>query len=560
MKIIVEGIGEKRLDGRMFVAKGGEGSIYVSQGVAYKICENGKTIPQSKIQELSALTDDRIIKPERLIFDEAKKVPIGYTMRAVKAPWTPCHLFPRDFMRDHQLSHADILTWCQKLMEIVHHAHENHMLLVDLNELNFLLDQGGKLFAIDVNSWQTPSFPATAIMDSVRDRQTAGFSEGSDWFSWGIVTFQMLIGMHPYKGQHPDYKGTAIERMDARMKANVSVFHNHARPMAACDPLDVIPRGLRDWYRATFESTVRESPPQKFEQVAVARAKTRTVVSAGDLLVEEVMLCSAEIVRVTSFGDKMAVTLADGSVNLDGRKVNLSVPHAHFHVDPARGWMAVTEHPDGSHRELKPMSEMFGRDISQYENVFVAACGGLFGVLCGKLMLIGPIGDSHVANVLDVPAAVFQDDGFLMQNLLGRWHLVFQRSIRESICVPIPQLDGFRPVKGRMHGRMLVVSGEKAGSMVRFEFQFDELGGYDVQEFSGVSGPDFTFAVNEAGICVLIDCDDEVSAFKTGRGKQNRRVMAGSSLDASFRIWSSGVRIMASHGNVLYRVSNRPKP
>ena len=549
MKIIVDGIGEKRLDGRMFVAKGGEGSIYVSQGVAYKICEPGKAIPESKIAELAVLTDPRIIKPERLIYNDRQQQ-IGYTMRAVKAPWTPCHVFPRDFMTDNKLTHDDIAVWALKLREIVSHAHQHDILLVDLNELNFLLDRN-EVFAIDVNSWQTKSFPATAIMDSIRDRQNASFSTGTDWFSWGIVTFQMFVGMHPYKGAHPDFKGSVVERMDARMRANVSVFHAKAKPLAACDSLGVIPRRLWDWYHATFEHGIRETPPTRFDQPAFTIAKTVTsVLSSGDVTIEEFMTCPSHIARIYAEGEKMAILLRDGSAMIDGHHIRRSEPLSKLHYDLMRGqWLAV------SGRNLVSLDGTFSRDIGHLDQTFVGARGGLYGILNGRLMNVGPIGEAHVANILDVPNAVFQDDGFVLQNLLGRWHLVYQKSVREFIACPIAELDGFRPIKGRMADGTLIVSGEQRGESVRFEFQFDANGDYDCREFRGISSVDFTFSVNAAGVCVLIDGDDFVCAFKTGRGSQNRRILADAPIDRSFRLWSAGTKILATRDNKVFRIS-----
>lgn len=557
MKIIVEGVGEKRLDGRMFVARGGQGSVYVSQGVAYKIYDSGLPIPEAKIRELSVLDDPRIIKPERLIYSENKTV-CGYTMNAVKAPWTPCHLFPRDFLADNKISHVMIADWCLQIMHVVGHAHSHSILGVDLNELNFLLDPKAGVFAIDVDSWQTKSFKATAIMDSIRDRHAKEFSTGTDWFSWAVLTFQMLIGMHPYKGNHPQYKGSVVERMDDRMRDNVSVFHDQARPLAAATPLSIIPKGLCEWYRGVFESGVREKPPAKFDQItAPVAVKTKTIVASGDIHLSELMHTPLDIVRVFSHGDKMAVLLSDGSVLIDGQKITMSSPLLQASFSPEAGWLAVTSDET---LQLRKVGDSTYRQLASFERVFVSDTGGLCGILSGKLMSIGRIGDRHVANVLDVPSSVFQDDGFVMQNLLGRWHLVFQISPYQCIVKSIPELDGVRLIKGKMSRRMLVLSGQSGGQMNRFEFQFDSNANYSLKEFHGVSGPDFTFTVNEAGVAVLIDSDDEVSVFKTGLGSVHRQVTAGAAIDGSFRLWSCGEKILASRGSILYRISNGKKP
>src|SRR5207248_7337064 len=105
--------------------------------------------------------------------------------------------------------------------EGVRHVHERGILIVDLNEMNFLLDASvEEILFIDVDSYQTPGFPATALMESIRDRHAARFSQATDWFSFGIVSFQMFTGIHPYRGKHPTLTG-----LDARMERNVSVLN-----------------------------------------------------------------------------------------------------------------------------------------------------------------------------------------------------------------------------------------------------------------------------------------------------------------------------------------------
>ena len=60
-------------------------------------------------------------------------------------------------------------------------------------------------------------------MMSIRDPLTPknGFNKLTDWYSYAIVTFQMYIGIHPFKGIHPDYKPKDLE---LRMKDGASVF------------------------------------------------------------------------------------------------------------------------------------------------------------------------------------------------------------------------------------------------------------------------------------------------------------------------------------------------
>ena len=111
---------------------------------------------------------------------------------------------------------------------------------------------------IDVDSYQTPGFKATALMDSVRDRHCHNnqFTPDTDWFSFGIVSFQMFIGIHPYKGKHPD-----LADMDARMMQNISALNKAVSVPKVCYAFDVIPQAYLCWYKAVFEQGKRCAPP-----------------------------------------------------------------------------------------------------------------------------------------------------------------------------------------------------------------------------------------------------------------------------------------------------------
>ena len=106
MKVIVQGEGELTLTKTHFLASGGEGDIYKKGNLIYKIYK-GSPIPEGKIQELSALSDPRIIKPERLVFDQ-KNTLIGHTMRFAQGD-PLCVTFPRAFKVNSGLSDGDLV-------------------------------------------------------------------------------------------------------------------------------------------------------------------------------------------------------------------------------------------------------------------------------------------------------------------------------------------------------------------------------------------------------------------------------------------------------------------
>src|SRR5262249_8003677 len=149
-----------------------------------------------------------------------------------------CQLFTRAFRERQGVTPDQVIALVQQFQRRVQYVHTQGMLIVDVNEMNFLLDRDlREILFIDVDSYQTPGFPATALMESVRDRHSSRFSQNTDWFSWGIVTFQMFVGIHPYKGKHK-----TLTDLDARMRANVSVFQSEVAIPKVCYPFAAIPQ------------------------------------------------------------------------------------------------------------------------------------------------------------------------------------------------------------------------------------------------------------------------------------------------------------------------------
>jgi DNA-binding helix-hairpin-helix protein with protein kinase domain len=172
-RYFVHGKGELRLGRSDFKAQGGEGAVYVKGSTAYKIYANPtRAIPLAKIDELSALDQPNIIRPLDLILD-GKNTPVGYSMRSVEKAHALCQLFPKAFRQRNNLTPELMLRLVRRLQAGVSHVHDKGILIVDLNELNFLVSADfSEVFFVDVDSYQTPSFPATVLMESVRDRHT----------------------------------------------------------------------------------------------------------------------------------------------------------------------------------------------------------------------------------------------------------------------------------------------------------------------------------------------------------------------------------------------------
>lgn len=233
-----------------FISQGGEGMVYGKGDTAYKIYHK-LAIPIRKIKALSVLDDHNIIRPLAVIEDGNGKV-VGYTMRLVKGAIP----LPRLFLKGHD-NEAIIVKMAKRLDYI----HSKNVLVVDYNEMN-LAALDGDTVMYDVDSWCVPGYPATALMESVRDRHDSGFNNGTDWFSFGVVAFQLAIGIHPYKGKYAAILyDDAGKTLDQRMKGNISVMHKGVRLPPVCRPLDSVALPWRKWFWDVFEAGQRSAPP-----------------------------------------------------------------------------------------------------------------------------------------------------------------------------------------------------------------------------------------------------------------------------------------------------------
>jgi len=172
--------------------------------------------------------------------------------------------------------------------------------------MNFLVSKKfDDVLFIDADSYQTKSFPATAIMPSIKDWkvQNNKFTTDSDWYSFGVVTFQMWTGIHPYKGRYKKKPMTFEERI----QHGISVFNQDVGIPKAAYPFDMIPKGYREWYEAVFEKGRRCAPPADIGAAMIFIPKIVTLSGTQYLDITEIGEYDGDITNFWSDGGKLVV-------------------------------------------------------------------------------------------------------------------------------------------------------------------------------------------------------------------------------------------------------------
>ncbi len=284
MKYSIRGKGNVNL-GNNFITSGGEAKIFKSNNTIYKIYHNpSEMIPDGKIYELQEIKESNVLIPKDIIIDN-KGVRVGFTMDPVNRVIHLCQLFTNSFINQNNVSNDTIIALVSRMQDTIHSIHSAKCIQVDGNELNYLVDENKfeKCYFIDVNSYQTKSFPATVIMPSIRDWHTKVFNELSDWFSFAIIACQLFIGIHPFKGKHQGFKRHDMEK---RMKANISVFNKDTRVAKSVRDFSRIPANYMDWFLDLFEEGKRELPPSTSGEIN-AIVKYIIVTSTENFIIEE---------------------------------------------------------------------------------------------------------------------------------------------------------------------------------------------------------------------------------------------------------------------------------
>lgn len=560
------------LTDKNYRAAGGEASVYVANGMAYKLYHDPlhKQLSPNKMQELARIPNSQVIVPKELIFDPKDGKPLGYTTTYVDGVEPLLKLFTRTFKNDNNVSFQMINHLVKEIQKVVTDVHGAQCLIVDLNELNILADIKPSTIIpwfIDTDSYSTPSFKATAIMDSVRDRRVTVYDKGgtmhynpdieSDWFSWSILAFCLYTNIHPFRGSHANYKPRDKAK---QMDDGISVFHPGVRVPPSVNDFKVIPGRHLDYFKRVFLNNERGVPPLPDSSVPMlVPTQVITIQGTDKLQVEEVAAYDSHILAVTTI---MGVYYVATKTHIYANKKEIGTHNAKkILLCSASDGTILTAQQDNSNK-------IIFRDLTKADPVGTALSNEMFTrnnafytISKGKLMenSFTAFGNKivhrtkEVENLSSISTKMY--DGCIIQDLLGKMYLTLPYKLGSCFSKHIPQLDGYRIVGAKSEKSVVVVIGEKKGQFDRFIIIYNKaFTTCDVRKVDDVTYDTINFTVMDNGLCVLLASDTELELFSTALQCET---LTNPPFDATMKLFSTSDGIFFINGNSFHQLKRK---
>jgi len=561
---IIENNREIFLSKNNYLSQGGEASIYTKDGFAYKIYhEKNKCISSGKIGELAKLNRKEILCPKFPI-QNTKGENIGFSMPYIKNNEYLVKLFNKGYRNKNNVSPENIKALVDGFREVLEFVHKNETLVVDYNPFNFLVSRDYKTpYHIDVDSYQTKNYPATAIMDSIRDPlvKNKKFTEESDWFSWGIVMFELYMGSHPYKGRHPDY---GIKDWLKRLEDGISVFNNKSKLPPASQDWDVIPKSHLKWFQKVFEHGERIKPPKSDdEEIKIGKVTPKIISSNGSFSLELIKDFDSIIASVKyDFGIQYVLT--KNSFYKNGNKFNLSL-NANSNIK--RDFLFLNNEPYIVELDkAKSTIEVFNitkqdkcsiaaKNFFVYENnIYIEKADSLYEVKISKMKKL-LASNKPVANLFwnyelfDGCVVEYWpfDDG---NKIFNKVNIITPKN-NTAKKTYLKELNGLKILEVKYLNNVAVFTIEKSGYYFRCVFCFNKDGTYTYRS-EKVDLDDFDFTVLEKG----------VSVAKNGQNIEifvdNSRIkVLDSPLNSEDLLFSDKNQTLVACANKLYKLNSK---
>lgn len=541
-----------------FIAQGGEGRLYAKHGQVYKIYSDPKqVIAAAKIRELAVLNRPEIIRPLDLLWD-AQQRPVGFAMREVNNALPLAQLFTSQFQRQQQVQTQTLWQLLNNIRDTIAFVHQQNCLLVDGNEMNYLVDAQdfSQVYFIDVDSWQTPSFAATAIMPTIRDYHQPNFNVLSDWFAFAILCCQLLLGIHPYKGKHPQFKKYDLE---ARMQANVSIFNPQVSLPSAVRDFSLLPSDLRSWLERVLEQGERSLPPSLPTQISQqASVQRQTFSGTQQFELSKLGEFAAPIERVQCWMGQRAVFAGD-ALYLD-QQAYLRAPWQQYLIFSPRQMRPILCGIEQGELRLFDARAKQPLALKLKADALLVQANHLHVLYGDKLTRIVLHDTAKAAIATPAPSVAVMAkarqalDGVLYEDLLGQDYLRLLLANGGSQTQAVPALAAYKLHSGKHERGVTVLLANQNGRYDRLLLRHgDAILPQRIEQDVDCQEPNF--CVLDNGLLIHIPQDGELEIFPPSGG--DYKAIQDPLLRSDMHLVADGTQVLFFQDNSLYQLKMR---
>jgi len=550
------------LSQRDFISQGGEGKVFGKNKTVYKIYQDlAKMIPEEKIKELQTLDRDNILNPQSVIRDK-KSVPIGFTMTWAKNTIPICKLFSNTFRATAGITNEICIDAAQILQDTTQFIHSKKILIVDFNEFNFMVNTSAYQmpYFIDVDSYQTQTYPATAIMPSIKDwTQPKTFSELTDWYSFAIIACQLFVGIHPYKGKHKKFKRND---MQGRCKAHISIFNSAVTIPKNVRDFGNIPDRYMDWFLEVFEEGKRTQPPTSGGKVGIIKTKFVVITSTHNFKIELVHEYESKIIHHRmQFG--RLITKTEQKIYLNRDDINVStdvdVVYTPKNLKPI---LIKVEKGKLQLKALEGTINILSFDAVDKmvidNTIYVRTHDSLVELGCTEVSKGSIFSIKNKWGIMPNSTELF--DSVVYQNILGKSYLTIPiPELSQMRNIEVSELDGYRVLDAKYDGMICVLYCHKGSSYYRFVLKFDNKFSYVCRITHDVDVAPVNFVTLESGACILITDDGTMEMFSNDPKSVTVNTIKDPDLDPEMMLCKNGTAVRFYRDNKLYSIKTRRK-
>lgn len=514
MKVFSKNLGyltlptSKRKGDVEYLAEGGQGKVYVTKDNKYLLKiyhDSANSIPEEKAKELSQLNHSNIITPIDLLYENKY---VGYYMKYLKDTYVLCELFPKGFKIQNNLDYKQRSELVNKLIDLIHEVHKHGFLVIDLNSNNVLSNKKlNELYLIDTDSFQTKNYPAVAIQDAIRDRKIKNnqFNQGSDWFAFACLSFQLYSNVHPYGGFHPSYVKSQGELTTEalRMNDNISVFDKNVNFPPSVDDFGLIPQKHLDWFKNVFIKGERNPPPKSDGKTPITQSGNFIIIKSNDKLNIQEIYTFPKSVQECYFLKGNFIFKTFGGYYLGNKKVEENTDK--IPVLNQKGELVFLDVKDNNYS--------FGEAVSKFDNYLINDCG-VYRNYQGKLFF----DELQCFNkeffkttyLSDLGNTSFFGDNVLFRKYLHRTMAIgFQNGNSQQHFLP-EEYDKYKLINGKFSGHFILLHYEKSNKFyqVLYDTKTEESIKSKLDQYNK---PNFICLDN--GVSVKLN-NDSLSVFK----------------------------------------------